>query len=122
MHELMFLSPRQGATVEAIVERLFPADELGPGAAAIGVLTFIDRALAGHDALLQEGYLRGLAALDAAAEAAHGRAFAALAAEVQDALLAAMEAGTLPGFEAPSGPTFFEVLLAHTRQGLFGDP
>jgi hypothetical protein len=120
--QLLFFSARQGATVEAIAERLFPANELGPGAAAIGVLTYIDRALAGHDAALQETYVRGLAALDAAAEVAHGGAFAALPAEQQDGLLGEMERGMLPGMTAPSGLEFFEVLLTHTRQGLFGDP
>jgi gluconate 2-dehydrogenase alpha chain len=41
------LSRYEARTAAEIFERLFPADEHGPGAAAIGVLTYVDRALAG---------------------------------------------------------------------------
>ena len=41
------LSRYEARTAAAVFERLFPADEHGPGAADIGVLTYLDRALAG---------------------------------------------------------------------------
>ncbi len=52
--------PRKAAVVEAFVDRLIPADELGPGAKQAGVTTFIDRQLTGpyggHDWLYMEGH------------------------------------------------------------------
>jgi gluconate 2-dehydrogenase gamma chain len=48
----LFFNPEQGATVEAIVDRLIPADELTPGGKELGCAIFIDRQLAGpygHD-------------------------------------------------------------------------
>ena len=44
---LLTFNPHEARTVTAIAERLFPADETGPGATAIGVLSYIDQALAG---------------------------------------------------------------------------
>jgi len=44
---LIILSPHEGRTAAALFERLFPADENGPGAREIGVVAYLDRALAG---------------------------------------------------------------------------
>ena len=41
------LSLAEAATLEPFFERLFPADENGPGASSIGVLAYLDRALSG---------------------------------------------------------------------------
>ena len=40
-------TPAEANTLTAILERLFPADENGPGATEIGVLDYLDRALSG---------------------------------------------------------------------------
>lgn len=46
------LTATEARVADAFFERLFPADEHGPGARAIGVLDYVDRALAGHDSRL----------------------------------------------------------------------
>ena len=46
-HVSLFFNADERAAVDAIVARLIPADELGPGAKEAGVTTFLDRQLAG---------------------------------------------------------------------------
>ena len=115
------LTAGEGATLEAVVARLIPADERGPGALEAGAATYIDRALAGPLAGSREAYRAGLAALDRYAQAARGARFAALAAAEQDALLAAVEANAAPEF-GPGAAGFFNLVLTHTIQGAFSDP
>ena len=43
-----FFTPTEAATVEAIVDRLIPADHLSPGGKDCGCAVFIDRQLAGY--------------------------------------------------------------------------
>jgi gluconate 2-dehydrogenase alpha chain len=119
---LLSFNPHEAHTLAAIVERLFPADEAGPGAAEIGVVSYIDQALAGAYAGMVETYRLGLAALDHVALARYGAAFASCAAGQQDALLHDMERDALPEMRAPTPATFFELLRAHTQEGLFADP
>ena len=64
---LMTLNPREARTAAAVFERLFPADQHGPGAIEIGVLAYVDQALAGAYRDKVEAYRLGLAALDRAA-------------------------------------------------------
>jgi hypothetical protein len=44
---LLILNTYEARSAAAIFERLFPADAHGPGATAIGVVIYLDRALAG---------------------------------------------------------------------------
>jgi gluconate 2-dehydrogenase gamma chain len=101
--------------LRAVVGRLIPTDDLGPGADEAGVHVFIDRALAAHYAADLSRYQAMLAALDAAAA---GDGFASLPPEQQDELLTRFEAGELT--DAPKGA--FALLLELTREGMFGDP
>jgi gluconate 2-dehydrogenase alpha chain len=116
------LSRYEARTAAAIFERLFPADEHGPGAAAIGVLTYVDRALAGAYRDMAEAYRLGLAAIDAAARQRAGRPFADCDPIHQDALLAELEEGAMPGLRVPDQGAFFGLLRAHLQEGLFADP
>jgi len=56
---LLYLKPDEAAAVDAILSRLIPADDLGPGAKESGGTVFIDRQLAGpyggHDWLYMQG-------------------------------------------------------------------
>jgi gluconate 2-dehydrogenase alpha chain len=119
---LLTLNSYEARTAAAIFERMFPADEHGPGATEIGVVAYLDRALAGayHDKAA--AYRVGLAALDLAARGRCGTSFAGCAPEQQDALLADVERGALPGFVAPPQAEFFAMLRAHLQEGLFADP
>ena len=109
------LSEAEFATLRAVVGRLIPSDDLGPGGDAAGVYVFIDRGLAGPNAPALPVYQAALAALDASAG---GDGFAATAPERQDELLTRFESGELAG--APTDA--FALVLEHTRRGMFGDP
>jgi hypothetical protein len=62
-----------------------------------------------------------LAALDAYAAGRFGAAFTQIPADQQDAVLRDLEADTATGF-APSASAFFETVLEHALEGMFGDP
>ena len=102
-------------TLKAALDRIIPADDLGPGANEIGVFVYIDRALASRYAAQLSLYQDGLAALDTAAGSG---GFAGLSADAQDEILTNAESDKLDG--APAG--FFTTLIAHTREGMFADP
>ena len=93
-----------------------------PGAADAEVLNYIDLALAGAYADLQEFYRDGLVALDEYCGSIHGGPFASLDSAQQDATITALEAGSVEGFQWPSAPAFFETLRTHTMEGMFADP
>src|SRR5262245_56609995 len=93
---LLTFNPHEARTVAAIAERLFPADETGSGATEIGVLSYIDQALAGAYSHAVETYRLGLAALDRVAHARYGAPFASSTLEQQDALLEDMERDAFP--------------------------
>jgi gluconate 2-dehydrogenase gamma chain len=143
----LFFTPDEAAMVDAIVDRLIPTDELGPGAKDSGVTVFIDRQLTGpyggHDWLYMQGpfaatplpsqglqspltprqqYRQGLAALTSYCTATFGgRGFAQLKPDEQDKLLAGMEKGEvkLPGFDSKM---LFNAIHGNTIEGFFADP
>jgi len=108
------LTVNEFATLQAMVDRVIPTDDLGPGAADAGAHVYIDRSLKGPNAALLPVYKDGLAALDKAASGG----FATASADQRDMILTTAEGGKLDG--APDG--FFALVLEHTRQGMFGDP
>lgn len=143
----LFFTADEAATVDAIVDRLIPTDDLGPGAKDAGVTTFIDRQLTGpfggHDWLYMQGpfsqaplpsqglqspltprqqYRLGLAALEAyCTKSFAGRGFVRLTVEEQEKLLTGMEKGevTLPNF---SSKMLFSAIYDNTMEGFFADP
>ncbi len=119
---LLILNPHQARTAAAVFARMFPAGPGEPSVDDIGVVTYLDRALAGAYAHKVETYRLGLAALDRCAVKLHDAPFAACSGEQQDALLAALERGELPDFRVPVQEEFFALLLAHLQEGLFADP
>jgi len=143
----LFLTPEEGATIEAMVDRLIPADELGPGGKESGCAVFIDRQLAGPygraDGVYMRGphpanplptqgfqspltpaqaYRAGLRGLMAHVRGAYGgRTPAQLSPGEMDALLVALDKGEVRG-EGFSGKPFFEMVYANTMEGFFADP
>ena len=115
------LTASEADTLEAIVARLIPTDEDGPGATEARAAYYIDRALDGALASSHETYAEGLAATDAYARASKGAPFATLAPADQDRILGEMEEGVATGFE-PSSRSFFNLVRSHTIQGTFCDP
>jgi gluconate 2-dehydrogenase gamma chain len=115
------LTAVESDVLEAIVARLIPTDETGPGAAEARAARYIDRALGGALAQFRQAYAAGLAALDSHARQSKGASFARLPAVDQDAALIDVETGVATGF--PGSPAaFFNLVRTHTLQGTFGDP
>src|SRR5580704_3542478 len=115
------LTAAEADALEAIVARLIPTDENGPGATEARAAHYIDRALAGPLASSRAAYAMGLAAVDEYAQASRGKPFSDLSAEDQDAVLRDMEKNIATGF-SPSSSVFFELIRTHTIQGTFCDP
>lgn len=115
------LTALQSDALEAMVARIIPTDEKGPGAAEARAAYYIDRGLGGPLASSRAAYAAGLAALDAYAEETKGAVFAALSAADQDAVLTAMEKNEATGF-VPNSSSFFNLVRTHTIQGTFCDP
>jgi gluconate 2-dehydrogenase gamma chain len=107
--------------LEAIVARLIPTDENGPGATEARAAHYIDRALAGPLRASRPAYSTGLAALDDYAQSAKGAPFAKLSTKDQDALLGDLEKNAATGF-TPDPAAFFNLVRAHTIEGTFCDP
>jgi gluconate 2-dehydrogenase gamma chain len=122
---LMNLTAAETEILSAMVDRLIPSDETGPGALDAGALRFIDRALSEAESASADAYRSGLAALDRYARSSRGSAFIELSPRDRDSVLidvqtgAATGAGT--GFEGSSA-AFFNMVKDHTWQGTFGDP
>lgn len=133
--------------VEAIVERLIPADDLSASGKDAGCAVFIDRQLAGEygtsDRLYMQGpfqaalptqgdqssetpltkYRQGLASLDAHCRSAFtGRAFAELSPEERDDLLGQMDRDEVQWEGPVAAHTFFRLVLDNTMEGFFADP
>ena len=115
------LTAAEADVLEAIVARLIPTDENGPGAAEARAAHYIDRALAGPLASSRAAYALGLAGVDGYAKASKGAPYAELSSADQDAVLLDMEKNIATGFE-PNSSVFFEMVRTHTIQGTFGDP
>jgi len=107
--------------LDAVVDRLIPADQHGPGARDARVVHYIDRALGGALAGSKTAYTAGLASLDHYARSSRGKPFLELSNTDRDSVLIDVETGAATGF-AGSSALFFAMVLNHTRQGMFGDP
>jgi gluconate 2-dehydrogenase gamma chain len=117
-----FFNYEQAATIAAFSERLMPGAPGKPGAHDAGVLNYIDLALAGAYADLQDFYRRGLAQLDAYCRASYKAPFAQLDPAKQDEVVSALEQGKVAGFSWPKAQEFFNVVRTHTMEGMFADP
>ena len=113
-------SPSQRRTLEAFLDRLVPRDENGPSATDCGVAVYIERSLADYLAAEKTSLLAGLDAVESYARSAHGNAFAALAADQQDAVLRAIESNNVNTF-ANSG-AFFDRVRRLAIEGMMSDP
>ena len=144
---LVFFRPEEAAAVDAMLARLIPADDLGPGAKETGGTVFIDRQLAGpyggHEWLYMQGpfpddplpsqglqspltprqeYRQGLVALAEHCRANFGgKLFQQVAAADQDRLLGGMEKGEV-AFKGANARAFFNLVQANAIEGFFADP
>jgi gluconate 2-dehydrogenase gamma chain len=108
---LISLTSAEAETLRAIIARLIPADENGPGALEARADRFIDRALAGALKNQRDAYSTGLAAIEKEARSKKSTSFSKLSPADQDAILTGMQ-----------GTSFFILVRTHTIQGTFSDP
>ena len=85
-----FFNAQDAATVAAFTERLMPGAPGKPGARDAGVLNYIDLALSGAYAELQEFYRRGLSQLDAYCRNTYNEPFIRLDSARQDEVITAL--------------------------------
>jgi gluconate 2-dehydrogenase gamma chain len=141
----VYFNAPEVAFLDAAVARLIPRDELGPGAREAGVTYFLDRQMAGPYGTAQTWYMHGpfrkgskqqgyqlqytpaqlyrvgIKAVDDYCTKAHGKPYAQLAADQQDAVLHELEDGKaqLDGVPAKD---FFHFLQQNTMEGFLADP
>ena len=115
------LTASESETLRAIISRIIPADDNGPGALEARADRFIDRALAGALRPERPAYKAGLASLNAYAQSSKGAPFAKLSTADQDTLLTEMQQGRAAGFTVDSAQ-FFNLVRTNTIQGTFSDP
>ena len=118
---LLFFFVDEFNALDALVARIVPGDASDPGAREAGVTAYIDRALAGPYKEWGLQYHEGLRLVNAYALEAYGKKLHALAEDEQDAVVGALEAGKVSGFE-DGGAAFFAMVWAHTIEGLLCDP
>jgi gluconate 2-dehydrogenase gamma chain len=119
------LTADEAETLEAIVARLIPNDEYGPGAKEAGAVNYIDRGLGGWLADSRDAYRDGLAAFDRYCRYSRGAPFTSLSPMDQDSVLIDVQSGAATGSGAGfsgSSTAFFNMVRTHTWQGTFGDP
>jgi gluconate 2-dehydrogenase gamma chain len=146
LEDVRFFTDAERRCIDAITSRLIPTDETGPGAREADVVTFIDRQLAGFYGRGQRWYMQGpfeegtdqqgyqselppaplyraaITALDDNSRTEFdGASFAELSEADQDAVLTAMEEGSIE-FDGVSAATFFSLVHDNAIEGFFSDP
>ncbi len=143
---LTYFNDYQARTVEAIAERIIPANGADAGATEAGVVYYIDRTITGFSTGLQRIYRLGLRELESFCNRKHSTQFVDLTAEQQDDILRELlgnevtkPAGIVQpaeedspeigeGSEGKEGTDldvlrfFFAVVREHTVEGYFCDP
>jgi gluconate 2-dehydrogenase gamma chain len=100
--------------VEAVCAQIIPEDR-DPGAVRAEAVHFIDTQLTRFYRPLQKTYRQGIAQIDRASVEVAGKPFADLPAAQQLAVLHHIEGNR-------ELKPFFDLLVAHTMQGFYGDP
>jgi gluconate 2-dehydrogenase gamma chain len=141
-----FFTVDEAVAIEAIVDRIIPADPETPGGKEAGCAVFIDRQLKGPygsgAGLYNRGpfvkgtkeqgpqspitpaelYRKGLAGIDKYCTAnLGGKTFAQLSPDQQDDVLKKIESGEIK-FEEVDAQGFFSALLKDVPEGFFSDP
>lgn len=142
---LMYFTPEQFKVVDAACERIFPEDEIGPGAKALGAAYFIDHQLAGDWGFNSRDYMQGpfypgevtqgyqgrlkrreifdigIQEMNNYSTSTQQKRFYELPPEQQDAVLKAFESDEVK-LTTISASAFFKMLRASTLEGVYSDP
>lgn len=140
-----FMNADHFKTIEAAAERIFPEDDLGPGALALGVGWFIDHELASgygdnkreymkgpfkegtpyqgpqYPLLRRDLYDEGIRVMNEISQKDHDALFHELEAEQQDEILTKLESDELE-LRGAKASDFFEELRLATLSGVYADP
>ncbi len=141
----MYFTPEQFSITEAATERIFPADDNGPGAKDLLVAYYIDHQLAGTWGLRSNEYTKGpfypgeptqgyqgrlnrqeifnigLKGLQDHSLKTYNKKFPELTNEEQDAVLTEF-ADDKVALKGTTAKTFFGILRAGTIEGAYADP
>ncbi len=115
------LSAQQLRSLQAVVDRIIPADEFPSGWEA-GVGDYLLRQLRTDLRPRLAAYRAGLDALDREAQIVAGRHFADLDAAMQDEILVWIEAGEVAAAWPVRPVIWFRMLVDHAMEGYYGDP
>jgi gluconate 2-dehydrogenase gamma chain len=142
----VFLNLEEAAFVEALVDHMVPADELGPKGTDIGINVYIDRSLAGGwgkgDRLYMQGpwklgtpsqgyqlpltpaqlYRAGIEATNAYCRKIHGKTFDALSEQQREAVLVEISTGKITFDSGLPVRDFWPIIYQTVMQGMFADP
>jgi gluconate 2-dehydrogenase gamma chain len=140
-----FFNWAEGAAAEALADCIIPPDPEFVGGKEAGCAVFVDRQLAGpygrNEGLYEAGPFRvglksqglqardgpaeiwrkGLAALDRACRAQHGKSFVELSGSDKDTFLHGLEQGSA-ALGGVDGKAFFKQIVKDVQQGFFADP
>lgn len=144
---LKYFTEAEAKMVEAMAERIFPADDGTPGATDAHVVNYIDGQLHGpwgkgqreyrsapflqpqstghgwqYDLTPAEAYRNALLQLENYVQNKYGKGFANLTATQQDAVLTALEGGTITAMANPNALDFWTLFHENVLEGLFADP
>jgi len=143
---LQFFTQEQFEVVEAAMERIFPADENGPGAKELGAAYFIDHQLAGsygvngkeymsgpfypgeptqgyqYQLTRQEIYEIGIKGIQDWCQKKYNKKFTELSEAEQDEVLTALQKGEVDTFVGYPPASFFSLLRTNTLEGVYSDP
>lgn len=109
--------PEQRRILDALIDRIIPRDENGPGALDAGAADYIDRSFVEFIGAEKDSFAQGIAAMDAFARTSQGASFADLSPEKRDAVLTAIDNGDANQLRA-----FFARARRLTLEGMFCDP
>lgn len=143
---LMYFNQEQFLITEAAAERIYPKDELGPGAKELGVAYYIDHQLASPWGINARDYMMGpffkgeatqgsqtpikradiitlgLQGLKDYSQKKYGKDFQSLAENEQDEVLKVFEKGEEFALAGITTKTFFSLFRTFTLEGVYADP
>lgn len=142
---MFFTNVNEFNILSEAVERIFPEDDLGPGAIGLGVPYFIDNQLAGNYGSNAKEYMQGpffageatqgyqsrltraeifrqgLAVMDEEARKRFDAGFAALEGNQMDEIITALQKNEID-MKGVSSEFFFKLLRQATLEGAYADP
>lgn len=143
--KMFFTTDKDFNIIATATERIFPKDDLGPGAIDLGVPYFIDRQLAGQygsnskeymlgpfeSGLPTQGYQsrltraeifrQGIEKLDTEAQKRYKKSFTDISDKERDAILTAFQKDEIK-MDGVTASFFFNLLRSATLEGAYSDP